>query len=153
MQWLQADRAKMRRKLHPATQLHFTPTTTSIKRAISTPPPDAESHPFPSSLCRVYLCFGPVRRSALQNSRPTGRRSPLPHCPFRLRASVGGLGALRPYLVGYPILDNCEIWRPHAPVRAERLNGGVLSWMLGLACRLSNLGGGRSPPLGRLYYI
>ena len=27
---------------------------------------------------------------------------------------------------------------------AERLNGRVLSWMLGLACRLSYLGGGRS---------
>ena len=86
-----------------------------------------------------------VRRRAKFTAEPPSPTSPL-QCPFRLRASVGvgGLGALRPYFVGYPILDNCEIWRPHAPVRAERLNGRVLSWMLGLACRLSYLGGGRS---------
>ena len=81
-----------------------------------------------------------MQRGAVQNSRPSGRAA-VPHFPGALfaceRASVGGQGALRPYLVGYPILDNCEIWRPHAPVRAERLNGGVLSWMLGLARRLS----------------
>ena len=96
MQWLQADRAKMRRKLHPATRLHFTPTTTSIKRAISTPPADAESLPFPSSLCSsvasilvLGLCSAVPCKIHGRAAEPPSPTSPVPFSLASERASAG----------------------------------------------------------------
>ena len=98
----------------PATPLHSPPTACSIKRGIYSGA-GCGVPSFSSLPSFVALCFRHAAAARRLAKSTVGAAT--------AAARPRDARALRRYLVGYPILDNCEIWRSQKPHEHSPLAG------------------------------